>query len=350
MRFNFLFIISLVTALATTFSLPTYAKNPDSAAVILMYHHFGDDTPSSTSVTLAQFDAHLKYLEQNQYNVWPVSKLVSHWQQGKPVPNKTVVLTADDAYKSVYHEAYPRLKKRGWSMTTFVNSEPIDKRYGNFMTWEQMREMQADGFEFANHSLSHSRMRPLDNENHHDFVQRVRHELEQAQQRLQQELGENTNTDPKIFAYPYGEYSEAAAQIISDMGYVALAQVSGAVDRNSDRRALNRFPMAVNYAKMDDFILKINTKPLPLTSYEPFDPIVQTNPPQMTLNFERKISRLNCFNSRGELLDMNWTSDTQLVISSKNKLKPPRDRYACTAPSKVKGQWYWWGHLWVIKD
>lgn len=344
MRFQPLFIVFILV-----FSQLAKAQNANYEAVILMYHHFDNDTPSSTSVTLEQFDAHLKYLAENQFNVWPLSKLVRAWQQNQTVPNKTVVLTADDAYKSVYEQAYPRLKHYGWSMTTFVNSEPIDKGYGNFMTWEQMREMQKDGFEFANHSHTHSKIHPQKNETHGEFELRVRQELNITQQRLQQELGTQTNSDPKLFAYPYGEYSESGAEIIREMGYVALAQVSGAVDKHSDQRALNRFPMAVNFAKLNDFILKVNTKPLPLTSAEPFDPIIQNNPPKMRLTFERKISRLNCFNSRGEPLEMNWLDQTQLEIVSKTPLNPPRDRYACTAPSDEKGRWYWWGHLWVIK-
>ncbi|MBE0493553.1 MAG: polysaccharide deacetylase family protein [Thiomicrospira sp.] len=319
----------------------------NSSAVILMYHHFGDDTPASTSVTLKQFDAHLDYLEQNAFNVWPLSKLVQHWQNDQDVPDKTVVLTADDAYKSVYTEAYPRLKKLGWSMTTFVNSDPIDKRFGNFMTWGQMREMQADGFEFANHTHTHGKMRPLGNETQPQMLKRVRDELTITQTRLQEELGDDANQNPKLFAYPYGEYSESAANLIAEMGYVSVAQVSGAVDKHSDHKALNRFPMAVNFAKIQDFALKVNTLPLPISKQSPRDPLIQTNPPELRIHLSQPVKQLNCFNSLGQPLDMDWRSDTELVIKSKQALKPPRDRYACTAPAG-QGRWYWFGQLWII--
>ena len=328
-------------------SLLTSMAYAQSSAVILMYHHFGDDTPASTSVTLAQFDAHLDYLEQNNFNVWPLSKLVQHWQNDEAVPDKTVVLTADDAYKSVYTEAYPRLKKLGWSMTTFVNSEPIDKRFGNFMTWDQMREMQSDGFEFANHSHTHSKMRPINNEDRQQMLERVRDELTITQTRLQEELGDDTNQNPKLFAYPYGEYSASAANLIAEMGYISVAQVSGAVNKHSNQKALNRFPMAVNFAKLDDFALKVNTRPLPISHQSPTDPLIQTNPPELTIKLSQPVKQLNCFNSLGQPLDMNWRSDTELMIKSKQALKPPRDRYACTAPAG-QGRWYWYGQLWII--
>jgi len=341
-------LLSLLTAimLAIT-SLTAQAKpsNSNASAVILMYHHFGDDTPKSTSVTLAQFEAHLEYLANQNFTVWPLSKLIRHWETNQPVPDRTVVLTADDAYKSVYTEAYPRLKALGWSMTTFVNSEPIDRGFGNFMTWQQMREMQTDGFEFANHTHTHSKMRPIEEETEAAMLERVRQEIDTTQQRLDAELG--AQNVPRLFAYPYGEYSESAANLIAEMGYVSVAQVSGAVDANMDRRALNRFPMAVNFAKIEDFRLKVNTRPLPLTSVTPWNPIVKDNPPSLTLELSEPVRQLNCFNSRGQALKMNWQTPTSLVIQSEQALRSPRDRYACTAPIG-QGRWYWFGHLWII--
>lgn len=342
-----MFIKPLIFAATILIAGYAQAQKPQTSAVILMYHHFSDDTPASTSVTLQQFDAHLEYLEENNFNVWPLSKLINHWQNQKEVPDRTVVLTADDAYKSVYENAFPRLKQRGWSMTTFVNAEPIDKQYRNFMTWEQMREMQQQGFEFANHTLSHSALHPQANESTQEFKQRVRHEVKQGQKRLQQELGADTNQSPKLFAYPYGEYNELAANLIKELGYVSVAQVSGAVDINSDRRALNRFPMAVRFAEINDFRLKVNTRPLPIAHTEPFESVISENPPKLRLQFNAEIPQLNCFNSRGEPLQLTWLNKNELEIQSKTPLNPPRDRYACTAPSG-KGYWYWWGHPWII--
>lgn len=340
---------TIALLISTLLMLPP-TVHASTQAVILMYHHFGDDTPTSTSVTLKQFEQHLNYLNEQNYNIWPLSKLINAWKTNQSVPPKTVVLTADDAYKSVYEQAYPRLKRLGWSMTIFVNSEPIDQGFKNFMTWPQMRTMQADGFEFANHSHRHKSMIPQTDETDAMFIQRITQDVQLAQTRLQQELGTHTNTEPKLFAYPYGEYTETAANTIKSMGYTALAQVSGAVDAQSDRRALNRFPMAVSYAELDDFKLKIQTLPLPLVSVEPFDPLISANPPRMTIKLHNKVDGLQCFDSQGQPLHIEWQSDTWLRIQAPQALKPPRDRYACTAPSDQPGRWYWWGHPWVIPE
>lgn len=343
-------LISLSAICLSLQTTPALAATPaavPSHAVILMYHHIGEDTPPSTSVTPKQLDAHLNYLKEHNYTIWPLSKLVAHWEKQQPIPPKTLVITADDAYLSVYTELFPRLKALNWPMTLFVNSQPIDRGYQAFSSWAQLREMQAAGVEIANHTHTHSRLRQLGQETLPEMQQRIRLEIETTQNRLKQEL--DPSLIPKLLAYPYGEYDEAAANFIQQLGYVSVAQVSGAVDRFSDRRALARFPMAIRFAELDDFILKVQTQPLPIRNQSPWDPVIQDNPPKLTLRLDRPIKQMNCFNSRGEVLDINWLSETHFSIRAKQPLSPPRDRYACTAPTG-HGNWYWFGQPWIIKD
>ena len=82
-------------------------------AVILMYHRFGEDAIPSTNIRLEQFDRHLKILTNGGYTVWPLGKIVTHMQTNQPLPDRTVGISVDDAYLSVYTEAWPRLKEKG---------------------------------------------------------------------------------------------------------------------------------------------------------------------------------------------------------------------------------------------
>ena len=52
-------------------------------------------------------------------------------------------------------------------------------------------------------------------------------EINQAQQRIQQELG----VEEKFFAYPYGEFDDQTYRLISDLGYVGFGQHSGAIEQ-----------------------------------------------------------------------------------------------------------------------
>jgi len=346
--------IILITLLLTVLSIYAYfgesAKEYNSDnAVVFMYHHFGDSRYPSTNIRLDQFEYHLDYLQKNDYNIWPLSKLVEYLRNGKKIPSKTVSLTMDDAYISVFTEAYPRLKKRNWPFTVFVNSTPIDKKFKNFMSWEQMREMRENGAEFANHSLSHDVMLPKCGESKTVCATRITKEVQEAQKRLQEELGDGTNENPKLFSYPYGEYNMQTAELISKLGYVGIAQTSGPVGMESDFRALPRFAMAEAFADSDGFLLKLQTKPLPIYSVSPREPIVgKENPPILRMKLKQHLKDMRCYLSSGEEVTLDWISKTEVKIQAKRPLNPPRDRYTCTARVKDK-QYYWYSHFWIIE-
>src|SRR6187431_2593600 len=84
------------------------------AAVVILYHHVSDTTPKSTSISPTQFEAQMDYLEKNNFSVVPLLELTEKLRKGESLPDKTVAISFDDSYVSVYDSAYPRLKKRGW--------------------------------------------------------------------------------------------------------------------------------------------------------------------------------------------------------------------------------------------
>jgi len=320
-----------------------------SSATVFMYHRFGESKYPSTSIRTEQFEAHLAYLEKNGYNVWSLSKIVNYLLEGRDIPEKTVALTIDDAYKSIYTDAFSRLKEKKFPFTIFVNTASIDSKSKSYMSWDEMREIKLFGAEFANHSLSHDYMLPKDNENKEQWQNRIRYEIETAQKRLHEELGADTNENPKIFSYPFGEYSEQTSDFIKNLGYIGVTQTSGSIDMQSDTKALPRFPMAEAFADIDSFVLKLKTLPLPISSVSPKEPLISSeNPPVLTLELKNPIKNLQCYLSSGEPLSLEWISKTEVNIIAKNRLKRPRDKYTCTA--KANGdRWYWYSHLWIVK-
>ena len=104
-------------------ALAAGAARADDHAVILIYHHVADDTPASTSVTPERFAAHLDYLGDNDFNVMPLMDLLDAIRDEKPLPENSVAITFDDAYRSVYTIARPMLDARGWPYAVFVSTE-----------------------------------------------------------------------------------------------------------------------------------------------------------------------------------------------------------------------------------
>ncbi len=321
------------------------------SAVVLMYHHVGDGRYPSTNIRLEQFDSHLEFLAQEGFQVWPLARIVARLQAKQPLPDKTIAITFDDAYKTVYSEAYPRLKARGWPFTVFVSSDYIDKKYSNYMSWDQMREMHTHGASYGNHSSSHDHLtRHHERENSAQWRQRITEDLRDAQQRLEQEFGETL----KIVAYPYGEYDLPLAELVAELGFVAFGQQSGPVGHYSDMRFLPRFPVNEAYGNLKSLKTKLLSLALPVIDAQPLDPVTRDPTPRLTLTFgpsEAHLSQLACYASGQGRIDLEWIDPTQrrVEISTSRPLPKGRSRYNCTAPSPETGRYFWFSHPWIVK-
>lgn len=341
-------IIRLCIVLALLLTAPAFAAGH---AVILMYHHVAVDTPPSTSVTPEQFDSHLDYLATHGYQVWPLEKVVSHLRDRQPLPDKVVAITVDDAYISVYREAWPRLRARGWPFTVFVATDPVDQGLPAMMSWAQMREMSANGVTFANHSRSHDHLlRRLPGEAESAWRTRIQADLLHAQSRLQQELGQA----PLLFAWPYGEYDTALRKLVGELGFTAFGQQSGPASGYADRLALPRFPMAVAFAALDEVRDKLQSLPLPVLQADPDDTVLALDDkrPRLTVTLQPgryKPDTLGCYVSgQGRVLP-RWldAGRTRFEVRAEQALPVGRSRYNCTAQATDGSAWLWYSHPWI---
>ncbi|MBT3203326.1 MAG: polysaccharide deacetylase family protein [Gammaproteobacteria bacterium] len=328
----------------------TYAANH---CVILQYHHFSDKTPTITSVTPKQFDDHLDYLQKHDFTVMALRDVALSLKHQLELPEKCVSLTVDDAYISVYEEAYPRLKKLGWPLTVFVNTEAVDKGINVAMNWKQMREMSQNGVSFENHGFGHIHMiRMKPKETDRQWLTRVGLDIQTAQRRISQEIG----IEPTLFAYPYGEYNPSLVSLIERMGLAGFGQQSGPAWPDANFGALPRFPMAANYANMKSFITKVNTLPLPVTKAEPIDSLVKPGHWRPTLELQLapgsySKNNLRCYVGGSDKVDIIWseTKNDSVSITPQFDLKPGRHRTNCTMPSNRKGRFHWYSHNWFIR-
>ena len=320
-----------------------------NSAVVFMYHRFGESKYPSTNITIKQFEYQLNYLEKNDYNVWPLSKILKNLKEKKSIPANTVALTIDDAYISTFTKAYPMLKSKNFPFTVVISTNQIDSKSKNYMSWDQLRQMQAYGAEFANHSSSHAFLLPQKNETDKEWRERITLEIEKAQIRLHEELGVDANENPRLFSYPFGEYDIKTAELIKELGYIGITQTSGPIGEGCDLRMVTRFPMAEAYASSNSFISKLNTLPMPIESVSHVEPVIrEENPPKLRIKLKEPLENIGCFVSSGKAIDFKWISQTEIEITADKPIKDAREKYTCTAPSK-NGKWYWYSHLWINK-
>ncbi len=118
--------------------------------MVLLYHHFSDVTPKSTSISPKLFEQHLQYLQVNDFESLSLQTMLESLNNHN-LPNKCVVLTADDAYQSIAENAYPLLQKYQMSMSVFVATDSIDRKYKAMMTWQKMRDIKGKTMTFYKH-------------------------------------------------------------------------------------------------------------------------------------------------------------------------------------------------------
>lgn len=189
--------------------------------VVLCYHGISEAWPAPTSVRPADFEAQLTSFVRSGYRGATLSEaLVS------PPVEKTLVVTFDDAHSSVWELAREPMRRLGVPGTVYAPADYVgagrpmawagyDVWLGTeheaelaCMSWPQLRELAAAGWEIGSHTCSHPRLSQLgDGE--------IAAELEGSRRICEEESGRPCRS----IAYPYSDYDERVVRAAADAGY-----------------------------------------------------------------------------------------------------------------------------------
>lgn len=333
--------------LALFFAPAAAAQEPAPAsAVILQYHHVSTRTPRITSVNVDEFRAHMDYLRDNGFTILPLEDIVAALRNGDPLPDRSAAITFDDGYRNNYDAAYPVLREYGWPFTLFISSGLVGSNDALYLTWDQIREMAANGATIANHGVGHLYLLAReDGEDEAAWLARIEREIVTAEQKIEQETGQSH----RLFAYPYGEYDRAIQDLVARLGYTGIGQHSGPVNAHSDFTALPRFPFSGVYASMNTFAVKVQSLAFDVKLVEPETPVTAEQMPAAVLDFDGnyRFDALNCFSNdvRMEITVVD-AAEQQYRIRPVQPNTARRFRYNCTAPAR-DGRFYWYSVPWV---
>jgi len=202
-----------------------------------MFHHIESGAEAklnhqtSLAVTPEFFAKDMEYLKTHGYTTIFPRDLVNFFDNSVPLPKKPVMITLDDAYEDNYVNAYPILKQYGFKATIFTPTGLVQNP--EYLSWQQIAEMGGSGLVyFGNHTWSHhSSAGTL-------AVQDKEISLADSQ------LTEKGQNPDKIFAYPYGNPSVDAENILTKYGYkMAFTTVPGNVMCKGKRFTLPRTRM-----------------------------------------------------------------------------------------------------------
>lgn len=309
--------------------------NAADSAVILMYHRFGETNHPQTNITIPQFEAHLAELTKPKYSVLPVPEILRRLKAGEALPEHAIGITIDDAFLSVFTEAYPRLKQHELPFTLFVATRPVDRKLSDYMNWDQIRELRDAGVTIGSQTHTHLHMARRGRQD-------SKADIETANARFREELGQR----PKLLAYPYGEAALESMALVRELGFdFAFGQHSGVLHRSSQPYFLPRFAFNEAYGDENRIRLVANALPLPVKDISPRDPYVVDNPPAFGFTVDAAIpnlSQLGCYHSQQGKVRLEKLGSHRIEVRFANAFENGRSRLNCTLPGP-DGRWRWFG-------
>jgi peptidoglycan/xylan/chitin deacetylase (PgdA/CDA1 family) len=192
-----------------------------SDLLILCYHGISDTWPAPTTVRPADFESQLREFVERGYRGATLSEALV-----VPPAEKTLVVTFDDAHRSVAELAAPMMRRLGLPGTVFVptayagSERPMGwdgydvwlgtEHEGELlcMGWEQLHELAAAGWEVGSHTKSHPRLSKI-------AEAPIREELADSRR----ECEEHMDTPCTSIAYPYSDYDDRAVRAAAACGY-----------------------------------------------------------------------------------------------------------------------------------
>jgi biofilm PGA synthesis lipoprotein PgaB len=218
--------------------------SPDALAAtsekltVLSYHEIANPDQAlipEYAVTPTMFVRQIDWLRNNGYHFVSVDDVLADEAKKVPLPDKAVLITFDDGYRSVYDSAWPILKMfRIPAVVAVVCSWEDDKTQVNFdgkeiprsklMSWQQLRELSDSGLvEIGSHSFDLHRgiqgnpqgnMQPaattrqwLTTSKHYEDEAAYRVRVATDLKRSSTEITSHIGRAPRVIAWPYGRYN-----------------------------------------------------------------------------------------------------------------------------------------------
>ena len=108
--------------------------------------------PAPNKITRDELRQHLRTLERAGFVAVSLEALARFYENGEPLPEKSLVLTFDHGYLSTYNAVDPVLRELGWPAVLFVMTERQGRRDPFFVYWDRVEHMIASGlWEIGSH-------------------------------------------------------------------------------------------------------------------------------------------------------------------------------------------------------
>jgi peptidoglycan/xylan/chitin deacetylase (PgdA/CDA1 family) len=194
--YGFLTFVLMLLCLVHRYSLFIPAPH---GLPILLYHKISRDRNDRPTISVDRLDRQLAYIKSN-YTPVSFQDLKESLAGRHPMPAKSVLVTFDDGYLSMYELAFPLLLKHQVKATIFLPTGFIGGTDGwngakdPLMSYDLIRKMAGMLIEVGLHSYSHQNYGAYSAEQVETDVNRCVRELESS-----------SCPFTRVVAYPYGQ-------------------------------------------------------------------------------------------------------------------------------------------------
>lgn len=294
---------------------------------VLCYHDVQEDVrviPDPFAVDTAQLVAQFAWLKENGFHVISVDDVIAAREAKRALPDKAVLLTFDDGYRSVYTRVFPLLKLFNYPAVIALSGHwldaPADRTVeyegkevprSQFLSWEQVSEMADSGLvEIASHSYDLHRGIPA-NPQGNMMPAAVTYRFEAASGyedgrahalRIRADLVRNsalikskTGRAPRVMVWPYGRDSGQVIEIARELGMPIAMNLDGGTNNFRDDMARIRRDVIANNPALNDFIALVGHEALPAPQrvvHVDLDYVYDANPRQQRTNLDRLLDRI----------------------------------------------------------
>lgn len=223
---------------------------------VLMYHHVVEDGQACNdmTVTVSRLREDLQWLEDNGYTTVLPRELAA----GEPLPEKPVLITFDDGYRSNYTLAFPVFQEFEAKVVISVIVYMPDNAASDFITWAMCREMMDSGLiEIGSHSYFLHNLGERDGSFDPEGVNGIQREPTETDGEFQARvlddiqksydlIAEKLEAPPTFFAYPFGLTEPDADGLIRELFPVTAVTLPKTADLSGGLYDLPRYTVTMN--------------------------------------------------------------------------------------------------------
>ncbi len=311
-------------------------KQDQNAAVILSYGRIDEDFFPETNIRFEQFESHVREMIDEDYNVISLTDLIEAFETGTSLPEKTIAITFEGAYKSALDKAIPLLLDHGLPFTVFYASDSASANTAQYMNWSDLRAL-ARNKNVALGLLPASYKHILD-----DDLTTIMRSVNKAKAAHRDYF----KNEAPFFSYPFGEYTHALREKISSAGFkAAFGLQSGVAHHDDNLFSLPRFTMTEQHGGLERFRLVTRALPLPVHDIEPDGAILNTPPASIgfTIDEKLKAEAISCFINTIGKVEFEAIGQ-RIEIPMPDMSEDQRLRLNCTLPVS-QDAWRWFGLL-----